>query len=150
MRTPLLLASLLLAASPALAQIGATDTIAVSDTPFNAQSPVGDGVPVAQPAAAPAITPQAAPQTAPALDMGLGKVFNEADLNKDGFVSREEFVAKAELHFGMADANKDNRVSREELAAQQNSILRNVINTNNIGSKIQGFINGVQAQPGAQ
>jgi len=139
----LLLATSLLVASHAFAQIGATDPITVSETPFNAQSPVGDGVSVASPVAAAPVAAQAAP----ALDMGLGKVFDEADINKDGFVTREEFIAKAERHFGMADTNKDNRVSREELAAQQNSILRNVINTNNIGSKIQGFINGVQTAP---
>ncbi|PZP86253.1 MAG: hypothetical protein DI582_03330 [Azospirillum brasilense] len=145
----LLLATSLLVASHAFAQVGATDTITVSETPFNAQSPVGDGVPMGSTVAAPVAAAPAAAQAAPALDMGLGKVFDEADLNKDGFVTREEFIAKAERHFGMADTNKDNRVSREELAAQQNSILRNVINTNNIGSKIQGFINGVQTAPAA-
>lgn len=59
-------------------------------------------------------------QAAPAATgFGLAKVFDEADTNRDGVVTKAEFLAKAERHFGMADTNKDGKITREEMQAQQ-------------------------------
>lgn len=59
-------------------------------------------------------------QAAPAAtSFGLGKVFNEADTNRDQVVTKEEFLLKAERHFGMADSNKDGKITRAEMEAQQ-------------------------------
>lgn len=64
---------------------------------------------------------QAAPAAA---GFGLAKVFDEADTNRDNVVTKEEFLAKAERHFGMADTNKDSKITREEMQAQQNSVMQ--------------------------
>ena len=40
-----------------------------------------------------------------------------ADINKDGAVSRDEFVAAALAHFDKADANHDGKVTPEERRA---------------------------------
>ena len=43
-----------------------------------------------------------------------GRMFEMADLNKDGRVSLQEAQDAAVRHFDMADANKDGRITREE------------------------------------
>lgn len=43
-----------------------------------------------------------------------GRMFEMADLNKDGRVSLQEAQDSAVQHFDMADANKDGRITREE------------------------------------
>lgn len=43
-----------------------------------------------------------------------GRMFEMADLNKDGRVSLQEAQDSAVRHFDMADANKDGRITREE------------------------------------
>ena len=43
-----------------------------------------------------------------------GRMFETADLNKDGRVSLQEAQDSAVRHFDMADANKDGRITREE------------------------------------
>lgn len=77
---------------------------------------------LAQTATVPAAAPAAAP--APTMGFGLGKVFDEADTNRDNVVTKEEFLAKAERHFGMADSNKDGKITRQEMEAQQAAFSR--------------------------
>ena len=43
-----------------------------------------------------------------------GRMFEMADLNKDGRVSLQEAQDSAVRHFDMADTNKDGRITREE------------------------------------
>jgi Ca2+-binding EF-hand superfamily protein len=43
-----------------------------------------------------------------------GRMFEMADLNRDGRVSLQEAQDTAVRHFDMADANKDGRITREE------------------------------------
>lgn len=43
-----------------------------------------------------------------------GRMFDMADLNKDGRVSLQEAQDSAVRHFDMADTNKDGRITREE------------------------------------
>ena len=94
---------------PALLALTATSAFAQSATqPVNANTPVGQVV-------------QAAPAAA---GFGLAKVFDEADTNRDNVVTKEEFLAKAERHFGMADTNKDGKITREEMQTQQNAVMQ--------------------------
>src|SRR5690606_39199951 len=102
------------APAPQLAQGVTTEPVTVSEPPFNAQHPQGDVVPV----------PPNAPPPPPAASLGLGKVFDEADTNHDNIVTKAEFLAKAERHFGMADENKDGQITREEMQAQQQAVLQ--------------------------
>ncbi|MFM5930095.1 MAG: EF-hand domain-containing protein [Novosphingobium sp.] len=46
-----------------------------------------------------------------------GMMMHMADANKDGAISRDEFVGGALKHFDMADANKDGKVTPEERKA---------------------------------
>ena len=48
---------------------------------------------------------------------GGGMMMGMADANKDGAVSRDEFLAGHAKHFDMADANKDGKLSPEERKA---------------------------------
>lgn len=73
--------------------------------------------------AASPVVAQTAP-AAPTMGFGLGKVFDEADTNRDNVVTKEEFLAKAERHFGMADSNKDGKITRQEMEAQQAAFSR--------------------------
>ena len=126
-----------LLSSAALAQGITTDPVTTSISPFQSQNPVGDGVPLA-----PQVAPAAAPAAAPTLGMGLGKVFDEADTNRDNVVTKEEFLAKAERHFGMADSNKDGKITREEMQAQQAAFSRQMQeNLFGKGNSLQGKIN---------
>ena len=43
-----------------------------------------------------------------------GRMFEEADANRDGKVSLQEATASAYRHFDMADANRDGQITREE------------------------------------
>lgn len=73
---------------------------------------------------------------------GLAKVFDEADTNRDNVVTKEEFLAKAERHFGMADTNKDGKITREEMQAQQNAVMQQMQqNLFGKGNNWQGKIN---------
>ena len=91
---------------------------------------------------------------APAAGFGLGKVFNEADTNRDNVVTREEFLAKAERHFGMADANKDGQITREEMQAQQNAVMQQMQQNlfgkgNGWQGKLNEFMSGAGTTPQA-
>ena len=55
------------------------------------------------------------------------KLFEKADVNNDGFVNRDEFLAQAELRYGTLDKNNDGRVSRDE-------VRRKELDTNNDGT----------------
>ena len=95
---------------------------------------------------------QAAPAAA---GFGLGKVFDEADTNRDNVVTKEEFMAKAERHFGMADTNKDGNITREEMQTQQNAVMQQMQQNlfgkgNGWQGKLNEFIGGAgtpQAAP---
>jgi hypothetical protein len=128
--TTLLAATLL--ASTAFAQIGATDPVQTNSLPFNAQSPHGDGVPIT--------AQQAAAAANKGASTGLAKVFDEADTNRDNVVTKAEFMAKAERHFGMADTNKDGKITREEMQAQQNQIMQQM-QQNLLGGNWQNKVN---------
>jgi hypothetical protein len=92
---------------------------------------------------------QAAPAAA---GFGLSKVFDEADTNRDNVVTKAEFLAKAERHFGMADANKDGQITREEMQAQQAAFTQQMQqNLFGKGGNWQGKLNeflGNGAAPG--
>lgn len=107
------------------------------------------------------ITPQTsqaagqAVQAAPAAtSFGLGKVFDEADTNRDNVVTKEEFMAKAERHFGMADTNKDGKITREEMQTQQNAVMQQMQQNlfgkgNGWQGKINDFMNNSGITPQA-
>lgn len=65
---------------------------------------------------------------APAKDGGKhhGKMFEEADADKDGTVSKSEFKdsadKRAEKKFDSIDANKDGKVTKEELKAHHDAM----------------------------
>lgn len=158
--TALTFATLLIAA-PALAQtVAPAEPISSNPIPFNTQRAAGDGVPIPQPAPAPIGVPGSTPPSPPLHaappaggGFGLAKVFEEADTNKDGVVTREEFIAKANQHFGIADKNKDNKITREEMQAQQSSFMnqmqRNLFGNGggSIGGKIDQFLGTGQTAP---
>jgi hypothetical protein len=45
------------------------------------------------------------------------KMFEDADSNKDGKLSKEEFLARHEKKFGEIDANKDGSLTPDEMKA---------------------------------
>ncbi|MDQ0250546.1 hypothetical protein J2W22_002610 [Sphingomonas kyeonggiensis] len=59
----------------------------------------------------------AAPQdrTPPRTEKAQGPRHNPIDLNKDGFVSRDEWMKAAAARFERYDVSKDGKLSREEL-----------------------------------
>lgn len=126
-------------ASPPAAQ-GAISSSTLSPPPFGAQKPYGDGV-----APAPAATPPM-PTAAPGGGiLGVSKAFDEADTNRDGAVTREEFIAKADRHFGIADTNKDGKITRDEMNAQEQKMMQQVqqkIFKGDWGSKLNQFMGG--------
>lgn len=86
-------------------------------------------------------------QAAPAATgFGLSKVFDEADTNRDNVVTKAEFLAKAERHFGMADTNKDGKITREEMQAQQTAFTqqmqKNLLGNGNWQGKLNDFLGG--------
>lgn len=50
-------------------------------------------------------------------DRGV-KMFEEADANKDGVLSKEEFLARHEKKFAEIDANGDGSISKDEMEAR--------------------------------
>ena len=50
-------------------------------------------------------------------DKMMEHMFNKADLNKDGVISKEEAMKVAEEHFDKIDTNHDGKITREEQAA---------------------------------
>lgn len=54
----------------------------------------------------------------------MQKRFDDADVNRDGRISREEFVAARMKWFGEVDANQDGVIDRGELRKDQRSRAR--------------------------
>lgn len=50
---------------------------------------------------------------------GKGDIFAYHDTNKDGVITKDEFLAKAEERFGMLDTNGDGQVTKEEHDAKK-------------------------------
>lgn len=48
--------------------------------------------------------------------------FKRADSNGDGFISREEFLAKASKKFDEIDTNHDKKISKEEMKAYHDAM----------------------------
>lgn len=146
MRTLLSTLAVTLLATSALAQGIATDPVNSGDLPFKPVTAIGDGV---SPTAVTTPAPAAAP-VAQGASFGLAKVFDEADTNRDGVVTKEEFMAKAERHFGMADTNKDGKITREEMQAQQNAIMqqmqKNMFGSGGMAGKVNQFLGGTGMQ----
>lgn len=103
--------------------------------PFNPQKPMGDGVAITPgtastivaptPPKAPIMGATAQPPAPPAGGApSMSKAFDEADTNRDGVVTREEFIAKAERHFGMADTDKDGKITRAEMQTQEQKMMQ--------------------------
>lgn len=142
-RTIKIALALTLLGSAASAQGITTDPVTTSTTPFNAQNPIGDGVNVQQ------VQAQAVPVANASAGIGLAKLFDEADTNRDGVVTREEFLAKADRHFGMGDTNKDGKITRPEMEAQQASIMqqmqKNLFSNGNWQNKLNQFMGGASA-----
>jgi hypothetical protein len=44
-------------------------------------------------------------------------MFDDTDTNKDGLISKEEWVAKGDKMFSEIDANKDGKISEDEMKA---------------------------------
>ena len=79
---------------------------------------------------------------------GLNKVFDEADTNHDGYVTKQEFEALADKHFAIADTNHDGKVSREEMQAQQAAIMQNM-QQHMLGGNWQQKLNQFMGTPAA-
>jgi hypothetical protein len=50
--------------------------------------------------------------------------FEQLDTNKDGTVSKDEFVQKRAAHFDQADANKDGKLTQAERAAAHEARMK--------------------------
>ena len=48
-----------------------------------------------------------------------GGMLAKLDTNKDGFISKDEFLASASKHFDMMDINHDGKISKDEIAAKK-------------------------------
>lgn len=81
-------------------------------------------------------------QSGGGVDLGMNKLFNEADSNRDGAVTEAEFLAKAKQQFAAGDANKDGKITREEAQAQQQQMLNRFLNKGNLNQKINQFLGG--------
>jgi hypothetical protein len=55
---------------------------------------------------------------------GAARRFEELDSNKDGTVSKDEFVQKHAAHFDQADTNKDGKLTKEERAAAHEARMK--------------------------
>lgn len=51
---------------------------------------------------------------------GHGAAMMRADANKDGTITRAEFLAKADARFAKIDANGDGQISADEMKSQMN------------------------------
>jgi len=52
----------------------------------------------------------------------LGKgAFEHTDSNKDGFISKEEWLARGDALFAEIDANKDGKITPEEMKAHRDT-----------------------------
>lgn len=84
----------------------------------------------------------ATPAFAQGVDLGINKLFNEADTNKDGAVTEAEFLAKAKQQFAVGDANHDGKITREEAQAQQQQMLNKFLNRGQLNDKLNQFLGG--------
>lgn len=48
-----------------------------------------------------------------------GRMFEETDTNKDGFVTKDEWRAKGDKMFAQQDTNGDGKISKEEREAKR-------------------------------
>jgi Ca2+-binding EF-hand superfamily protein len=55
---------------------------------------------------------------------GKGQHFTEMDANKDGAVSKDEFVQKHAARFDQADTNKDGKLTQEERSAAHEARMK--------------------------
>jgi hypothetical protein len=76
------------------------------------------------------------------IDLGVNKLFTEADTNNDGVVTRAEFLAKAEQQFNAGDSNHDGKITREEAQTQQQQMLNRFLNKGNLNEKLNQFLGG--------
>lgn len=76
------------------------------------------------------------------IDLGMNKLFNEADTNRDGVVTKAEFLAQAEQQFAKGDANHDGKITREEAQAQQQQMLNKFLNKGSLNDKLNQFLGG--------
>ncbi|ESQ79882.1 EF-hand domain-containing protein [Asticcacaulis sp. YBE204] len=95
-RTTLIVAGLLVAAAPAVAQ---------KQNPVPTQTPDGPWQKKDRP-------PEAL------RERFEQRFFEKLDANRDGVVSRDEFRRQADERFDKLDANKDGKLSREEIRAE--------------------------------
>lgn len=54
-----------------------------------------------------------------------GKILNEGDLNKDGKVSKDEFMKAAEKRFKVLDKNNDSYIDQKEWKETKESVNQN-------------------------
>lgn len=71
-----------------------------------------------------------------------------ADTNKDGAVTRDEFVAAALAHFDKADANHDGKVTPEERQAAMKAMHENMGHGKMGGMKGKGGMRGINGPMG--
>jgi Ca2+-binding EF-hand superfamily protein len=50
------------------------------------------------------------------------KMFEKMDSNSDGFVSKDEYLAKTEKRFEAMDTNKDGKISKDEFKAHHEAM----------------------------
>jgi hypothetical protein len=65
---------------------------------------------------------QTTPAPKPPSERAREGMFSRADVNKDGFVDRNEWQAQAEIIFARLDANADGRVSKDEVQAARDKL----------------------------
>lgn len=70
--------------------------------------------------ASPALAANAAPTATPAAASAPRQgVFEKADANHDGIVTKEEFLASEGQYFDSVDANHDGKLTQDEIKAQR-------------------------------
>lgn len=57
------------------------------------------------------------PQDGPHHEKMAGHMFKETDKNDDGFISKEEWIAKGDKMFAEIDTNKDGKLAHDEMKA---------------------------------
>lgn len=73
---------------------------------------------------------------------GHGMMLRMADTNKDGAITRDEFIAAQLKHFDMMDANKDGTVTPEERKAAMGK-MRGMMG----GKRMRGALGGAEGMP---